>query len=262
MINQESRSGRCDFSPFMRQGRVRLHRREKAVFYVTKELQRVAREAADILSDHIGIDLFEIRDIYDPGNGSEIYIATDKAHYEDVRRAHKEPDSYLAYCTREDYNRETGEIYESDIVFNPILYDRERELLKKDERKTRRAVRDAEDIIEDKKEKDLAYCDRFTNQEACYEDVENHYEKYERRLERFEDEADDHYSDWEKDIEKITLLTMIHELGHSLGYDHTPYDTENIMHNGLNRDNFNNGILTGRQVNAVLCAFSLRRSYY
>ena len=120
-----------------------------------EELIDIAKEAADLLEQKIGITLFEIKPFNDIGNGTEVYISSDKVHYEHEKKR-KEPNSYLAYCNVwENYNKETGEIYESDIVFNPILYDRPRELYKKNKRIIRandRELERREEYLKERKE--------------------------------------------------------------------------------------------------------------
>ena len=249
-------SGYCDFSPFIKAGRVSLHRRSKAVFYVARELKKPAKEAAHLLSNHIGIDLFEIRDIRedDDRQGSEIYIASDEAHYE-REKERVEPGSFLAYCKiKENYDKDTGEMYESDIVFNPIIYDRERYNLEIYKRLGKNAIEEAQDRVRYDEQRIFDYCDRAINKEECHRELRDAIEDQQERLEDIEDNMEDDLDELEEAIYEDVLKTMIHELGHSLGYSHTPQDTENIMYN---TDRYGGSVLTGRQVNAVLCSFRL-----
>ncbi len=257
-LKQFSHARKCDFSPFIKAGNVRLHRRKKAVFYVAEELREIAKEAADLLSEHIGIELFEIKDIYDPGTGSEIYIESDKSLYEQMKRTLEPNSNFIAYCqVKENYNKDTGEIFDSDIVFNPILYDRERYSLKIQKKQVKATARELRDRVRNAADRARASCNVYINneqREACYRRVDNIEEDQEDRIDEREESYEDDFDDWKKNIYKAALRTMIHEMGHALGYQHTPRDIENIMYNN---DRYKGGILTGRQVNAVLCAFSL-----
>ena len=170
-------------------------------------------------------------------------------------KANLEPGNYLAYCrVAEKYNRDTGEIYHSDIVFNPILYDTDRYNLEIAERFFDGEIEDTREAIRDQRDRDLDFCDRVIRKEDCYRDVENFYDNKEDELDEISDNIEESLEDKKEDIYTQTLKTMIHELGHSLGYAHTPQDIENIMYN----NNYGGSILTGRQVKAVLCAFGLQ----
>ena len=238
----------CDFSPFYLYDGVRLHRRQKGVLFVTEELFDLAEEANELLSGHIGVPLFEIRHLTDSGNGSEVYISTNKDHYE-LEKKQREPNSYLAYCNMtENFNKQTGEIYESDIVFNPILWDKVREISKdwkKTHRRNERFLRNYKREI--KKLKNNPYIDPsvISAFEREFKEWEKQNEKSEDDLEKFEDS-----------IHLRSLETMIHEMGHALGYQHTPNSIDNIMYNQIH-ENRTKTILTSRQVDAVLCAFGL-----
>ena len=279
-----SAGANCDFTPLMSIGNKKFHRREKAVFYASPELFEIAKEAADLLSYRIGIDLFEIRELKEgeaSNNRSYIYISTDEAHYEQEKKR-KEPGDYLAYCSvSQKYNKDTGEMYISDIVFNPILYDRERELYKKIKRNSENKIEYYKEKLMEREKKGRRYCSketyceqyesqpdiyneclnlvdrlRETTEKQCLKEVRKDIKKLENLIEDTEDDSDDYFDDWKEDIRTRTLLTMIHEFGHALGFKHTPNDIENIMY----PNNNNTGsVLTGRQVNAVRCAFGLGR---
>ncbi len=261
MQSQSSPQTQCDFSPFIKiAGDLYLHRREKAIFYVSPELLKIAKEASELLSDHIGIDLFEMRDARDYedqslNDGSIIYIESDESHYEKMKNS-LEPGDYLAYCkTRQKYNIETGEMYYSDIVFNPIIYDKKRAEYKQAKRRTNDIMDSKRDRLEDVDEHEI--CQQvwgLNPPQSCYEKVRERKREREDLLDDYEDKFDDLFDGWKKNIYRDTLKTMIHELGHALGYKHTLKDIKNIMY----KSNATGGtILTGRQVNAVRCVFGL-----
>ena len=238
----------CDFTPFFLYNGVRLHRRQQEILFVSDELFGLAKEANELLSTRIGITLFEIRHITDSGNGSEVYISTNEVHYESEKKL-KEPNSYLAYCSiTENFSKKTGEIYESDIVFNPILWDKPRELSrdwKKSLRENERRLEQYEQRIKDLKNNPHADSHTTAFLKKQLKEWETLNEESESDLDKFKDS-----------IYLKSLETMIHEMGHALGYQHTPGDIENIMYNKI-RGNRRGTVLTGHQVNAVLCAFGL-----
>ena len=238
----------CDFTPFFLYNGVRLHRRQKGNLFVSDELFDLAKEANELLSARIGITLFEIRHITDSGSGTEVYISTDQVHYEREKKL-KEPHSYLAYCSiTENFNKKTGEIYESDIVFNPILWDKPRELSrdwKKSLRENEQRLEQYEKRIKDFKDNPHADSHTIAVLKRQLKEWETLNEKSESDLDKFKDS-----------IYLRSLETMIHEMGHALGYQHTPGDIENIMYSKI-RGNRGGTVLTGHQVNAVLCAFGL-----
>lgn len=250
-LTSQAYSSNCNLSPFFLYNGVRLHRRQKGILFVSDELFELAKEANELLSDRIGITLFEIRHITDSGSGSEVYISTNQAHYDRAKRF-KEPNSYLAYCSiTENFNKKTGEIYESDIVFNPILWDKPRELSrgwKKSLRKNERQLEQYEKRIKDLKS------NPHVNSHAIAV-----FKKQLKKWEALNEKSEDDLDKFNDSVYLRSLETMIHEMGHALGYQHTPEDAENIMYNKI-RGSRGGTILTGRQVNAVLCAFGLSSS--
>ncbi len=252
----------CDYSPLLsvKGSRLKLHRRQKPVLFVQEELMDITEEAVYVLEEIIGIPLFEIKPSENTGEGrTDIYISSDKAHYEKEKRR-KEPHSYLAYCSIGDnFNKETGEIYESDIIFNPVLYNSLRDLYKKN----RKVIRQNNEILEGEKEfleKIAEYKKRCLQIEICSQEE---YDLLEERQERYVAYLEDEDRWDRRDNKRLknyiyynTLLTMLHELGHALGYAHTANHPENIMY-PINQNQI--GVLTVKQINAVLCSFNLNQ---
>ena len=271
----------CGFSRVMlKRGSRYIYRDRPAVLKVEKELMSYARKANGLLEKQFGFEPFVIEnlesDYVGENNGvSEVYVQTRKDLWTDRKEiVDKGADgNYSAYCTVNNFDRHTGAIKETDIVFSPEYYVDPRSKIKKAERilddKEEESER-AEDYIRDRNRKvreAFEEEERQINQiqdpelrDTLLERLEDKRQQWERTIrtayknkkefDQYWEDYEDNWEDYEDDIKGLTLITMLHEMGHALGYGHTPGDPENLMNPTTAGD-----ILTGRQINAVLCAF-------
>ena len=266
-----SNSRQCDFSPFWELEGIRLHRRKKTVFYADPHLFKFAREASDIMSAQIGRELFEIRrlnsDYVASGNGiNEMYIQTKADLFEDKKKLIDQglDKPYAAYCDiTGKFNHSTGEIYESDIVFSPEYYiDPMKDIKEIDElsqsadQRLREEEEEMEEFFEQEEEKirHIKNKDRRNYFEKRLRAERRRFERYVESVEKDLEDFDENTDKYEDSLEDRMVLTMMHEMGHALGFDHRPEDPENLMYP---TNVSTKGLLNGKQIRAALCAFRL-----
>ncbi len=203
-----------------------LHLKERQVLRVDEYLFSFAETANNLLAEHFGFAPFIIErlgpdELVGFLNGiSEVYIGQMTLP---ERNADK---SYPAQCKRGS-DEATGEIIESDIVFSSEVFFSPRDKIARAERAGQ------------------------TNRRSFNVSYRSFaYGRNKKRLSDFDRGSD--LKNYKDKIEEETLMTMLHEMGHALGYDHTPNDPENIMFPALK----NNRDLSGRQIQAVICSFT------
>ena len=273
----------CDFSQVMleRKGGY-IYRNKPAVLKVEKELMSYAKKANALFAKRFGFEPFILEyleaDYVGEKNGiNEVYVQTRKDLWKDrkeiIDQGHD--GNYAAYCTLNDYDKETGVMGESDIVFSPEYYVDARSELRKAKRNKRQQERESEEAAEYIEDREKEVREHFREQERQINQVQDpNYRKdlladLDRRKREWEkrvkeayrnkrnfDEHLDSYenklNDYEDTIEYITLITMLHEMGHALGYKHILDEPKNIMYPkniGGSRS------LNAKQANAIVCAF-------
>ncbi|MCY4322026.1 MAG: hypothetical protein OXC37_06475 [Bdellovibrionaceae bacterium] len=275
LIDSILQSG-CDFSPFSsiewnciglgfsQLCSVKAHARKKQTFFVSNELIDIAKKANEILSDSIGLRLFEIKQLKEyKGKGGKIYISTSKSHFESMKKIHEKAKNniYSAYNKVQNYDHYTGEIYKSDIVFNPLVYNQDN----RDKDKLKQLKKITEEI-QIKNQNNYALLKKSCKTENLNIRVKykhtilyknNRYDcsniqSLKKRMLKEEREIKKYYDIKAEEIYKRPLKTMLHEMGHALGLKHTHKNKENLMHPSANKL-----ILTSQQINAIRCAFSL-----
>ena len=232
-----SGNGGCGFSRVMlKRGNRYIYRDRPAVLEVEKELMSYARKANSLLEKQFGFEPFKIENLESDYVGTGVIRETDivfsPEYYVDPRSNIKKAERILE--TKEDES-EKAEDY---------IRDRDRQV--------RKSFEEEERQINQIQDPDLraTLLERLEDKKQQWErTIRNAYDN-KRDFDRYWEDFEDSWEDYEDDIKGLTLITMLHEMGHALGYDHTPEDPENLMNPIAAGD-----ILTGRQINAILCAF-------
>lgn len=233
----------CDFSGVMQYKNGNYsYLKEKQVLYVDEYLFSFANEANSLLTESFGFEPFVIEHLETERVGfsndiSEVYIQSEISLWEDLKSKF-EGGKYHAYC-ESSMNKKTGEIIESDIVFSPEIFFEPRDAIDRAERSARVGRQDLR---------------RFQREVDRVDDpqLREHYQDFADRERDSLRDYNRELKNYREQIEKETLITMIHEMGHALGYDHTPDDPENVMFPVMGD---NRGDLTGKQIRAIACSF-------
>ena len=275
LINSLLQSG-CDFSPFSsiewkctglgfsHVCSVKAHARKKQTLFVSNELIDIAKKANQLLSNLIGLSLFEIKHLAEyKEQGGKIYVSNNKAHFEYMRKRHEQDkDSiYSAYHELQDYDHYTGEIHKSHIVFNPMGYshdNRSKDKLNQSKKTAEKIQIENYNIYASLKKN----CEtKNQNKRVKYKHIVlyrndrydcSNIQSLKERISRDERETKKYYDIKKEEIDTRSLTTMLHEMGHALGLKHTLKNKENLMHPTGNKL-----ILTNQQINAIRCTFSL-----